>query len=195
MPTGYTAAVMDGKVTGLREFMLNLARAGEHDPPKTPINERKPDLAPSQYVADRVARARAEVARYEAMDPEEAIDEQRREQAERSARYAEADAERKITAARYDAMLAKVRAWDPPTEGHEWLKGFAIKQLEESKDNDARPPRREYYFLPPVPPEEWIESRYLAAKEELELANERLDEDIEGRRQRLDWINALERSL
>jgi hypothetical protein len=40
--------------------------------------------------------------------------------------------------ARYEAMLAYVRAWTPPTVDHEPLREFMIRQLEESIEFDCR---------------------------------------------------------
>lgn len=139
MPTGYTAEVADGKVTDFRTFALRCARAfgatimQRDDPSADPPKRREP----SDYAAKRLVEDRARLAEVNAMTVEQA-------EAAATAEYEKAMADeekyaanRRATRSRYEAMLAKVVLWEPPTADHVGLKKFMEEQIRESISFDC----------------------------------------------------------
>lgn len=140
MPTGYTADVQSGKTTEFRDFALQCARAFgalvlmRDDPNDAPIPEAFP---PSTFAAERLVKARAELDRLQSMTPAEA--ERAATDAHHTAltQWRERAERRRVERERYGAMLAKVRAWEPPTVDHLELKKFMLDQLVQSIDFDC----------------------------------------------------------
>ncbi|WP_341209841.1 hypothetical protein [uncultured Sphingomonas sp.] len=137
MPTGYTAAIVDGTVADLRSFALQCARGMgatitmRDDPWDKPIPER---FEPSTYYRDRLEEAQADLLALRTMAPAQW-------QEEADAAYA-ADAKARDdylaskveSRARYDAMIAQVEQWQGAPEG---LKPFMLDQLRSGRDFDC----------------------------------------------------------
>lgn len=196
MPTGYTAAIADG-IT-FETFAWNCARAfgalimqrDEASDGKQPA-----EMQPSDFYTKELESARARLAELQAMTPEQTEASAAAEYEREVARNAEYEAKANTLRAKYGAMLAHVKAWNPPTADHVGMKEFMIKQIEESIHHDCD---TTYYDRnPPVrlSGKEWHEkahkdafdrvARY-AAEEAKEIAR------VAGRNQ---WIRALAESL
>lgn len=193
MPTGYTADVADGKVTDFRTFALRCARAfgatimQRDDPSDDPPKHRER----SDFYDKHLVEARARLARLEAMTVEAADIEAQGEYQQALAHRKERIAENTERRNRYNAMLAEVVEWIPPTSEHVALKTFMIDQLTDSRKFDD--------FEPPVPKRrlasQWLReeiaqtraniARYIdeAAKEDERVGNANA------------WIDALYDSL
>lgn len=138
MPTGYTYGIANGSVTTLREFALTAARAMgalvpmRDAPANAPIPRRfEPE---TKHLDEKLAEAQARFAELSAMD--EAL---RRESCAVYNTSAEAQnvamvATNKARRERYDAMIAKVVAWEGAPEG---LKEFMLEQLRTSRESDC----------------------------------------------------------
>lgn len=148
MPTGYTAAIKDG--ISFERFVWDCARAFgalvmmRDEPTGAIIPE---EFKPSDYHEKRLAEITGRLQVLRAMGPEEA-------QAGAQAAY---DAEKAFNEKRvaeirelrgkYETMLAKVTAWQPPTDEHAGLKSFMEEQLRNSIDFDCS---TDYYMKQPV---------------------------------------------
>lgn len=195
MPTGYTAGVADGSIADLKTFALQLARGMgalimmRDDPSDAKIPER---FEPGDYNAKELAKLRGERDRIRAMSDDEA-------QAAADAEYtADQEAQQKYFAekdeqrARYEAMLAKVRAWQGAPEG---IKEFGIEQLTSSIDFDCSDERR--WYRPPVERDgkKWRAAKLEKISKDVEYhAAEQGKEEArtEGRNA---WLAQLRRSL
>lgn len=137
MPTGYTADVLDGKITDLRSFAMLCARGMgacitmRDDPWDKPIPEK---FEPSPYYGDRLVEAECALADLHSMTPDEW-------EAQAEATYvAECKARDEYVARklagrdRYDAMIAKVSAWEGAPEG---IKSFMLDQLRDARRFDC----------------------------------------------------------
>lgn len=156
MPTGYTAAVVDGTITDLAPFALQLARGMGacimmcEDPWDKPIPER---FEPGMYNAERLAEAMAERDRLLALTPAErqtAADEAFNAAAEAKAKYFAEKAEQRE---RYRAMIAKVEAWEGAPEG---IKEFALQQLRDGMEFDCREPTQYWDEPAQMTGAEWL---------------------------------------
>jgi hypothetical protein len=193
MPTGYTAGVEDGTITEFPDFALRCARAFgalvqmRDERMDAPI----PDTVPvSSYYATAVQKARAALQRLSVMS---AADKSRAasEDYERRSRDREDYRARQVVELnRYQAMLAKVVAWTPPTAEHEGLKRFMLEQLHTS----IRDP---YDYPAPVAlsAESWHQREVTAAEESLVRREEDLAKEQARANERTEWLRQLRASL
>jgi hypothetical protein len=132
MPTGYTAAVVDGKVTEFKDFAMSCARAFgalitmRDDPSDAPIPDK---IEPRSYYQDRIAEHQKRLGDVLAMNNVEAEAAAKAAHAEALKYRADYLVRQDQEAARLNNMLAKARAWKPPTPDHVEMKDFMIQQL------------------------------------------------------------------
>lgn len=196
MPTGYTAAIYEGKNPTFEEFALDCARAFGalillRDSDKS---EPIPQFEPStEYDEERLAFAIPRLAEVNAWTDEEAdaqaiavFDEAVREWSQRQN-------ERLTLRMRYMAMLDQVRAWEPPTEDHRALKNFMDAQLCESIEHDCRS------SFPKAPTAqtgaEYRQAEILRLQWDIDNARKHIAEEIERTESRNAWVAALFGSL
>ena len=137
MPTGYTAHVANGDITSLEAFALRCARGMgatimmRDEPFDAPIPER---FEPSDFHVLRLASAKVAMADLlalnDAQKAEKAADWNREHHAYRKKRVSDKEEIR----ARYEAMIAKVEAWENSPEG---IKEFMLEQLRTGLDFDC----------------------------------------------------------
>lgn len=138
MPTGYTAAIADD-IT-FNDFVMSCARGMgalvmmRDEPMDAPIPER---FEPSDYHTKKIAEAAAALDRLTGMTEAEA--EQAANDAHEAAIAAQAAAIQRNDTLRekYRAMLAKVEAWQSPSEDHDGFKKFMVEQITGSIDLDC----------------------------------------------------------
>jgi len=196
MPTGYTADVANGEVSDFRTFALRCARAFgatilQRD---DPANDPPKHKAVGEYYLTAVEAARAEVAGFDAMTVERADRQMRAERTRAVRAHAERAAERTAKRNRYNAMLADVVGWSPPTAEHQGLKDFMVQQLTESRAFDCSGE----YDTPPAPlgtASDWLETQRADARRRLARAEESLREEQERCAGANAWIDALYASL
>jgi hypothetical protein len=193
MPTGYTAAIADG-IT-FREYALGCARAFgalitmRDDPQDAPIPER---FRPSDWHANELQKASERLTTLRLMSPAEAdiaAQQEYEEAVTRENKYAQ---ERAALRSKYEAMLAKVIAWQAPTPDHVGYKEFMEQQIRDSIKWDCSDYERA--------PERWTGKEWLAraiekAKHDIEYHTRQHAEEIERVRGRNAWIKALRDSL
>jgi hypothetical protein len=206
MPSGYTDKLYRGEEQEFGEFAMQCARAFgalilmRDEPWDAPVPAKfEPD---TRWEEEQIAKVGEKIERYTDATLMELMDEQ---QANRDARLAdwyryrhEADELK----ARYEAMLAKVEAWTPPTEEHEGLKKFMIEQLTSSIEHDCRtskfetPDEDKYAGIPEiVPSEEYRQQKLAHVEEDLARYEKNLQDEINRAQERTNWINDLRRSL
>jgi hypothetical protein len=190
MPTGYTADVADGKVTDFRTFALRCARQFgatimQRD---NPMDEPPKLREESPYYVESVERDEARVAFLDALTAEEAEREAAKEFDRAMASHRKYEGERTETRNRYNAMLAEVVQWTPPTPEHQGLKDFMLQQLHESIKFDCGPlwgaPER-------MSGAEWLAAEKERAARSLARSRESLREERERVKGANEWIAAL----
>lgn len=195
MPTGYTAKIPDG--IDFRTFAMDCARAFGacimlRDEPGG--GEAIPDeFEPSGHNLERADEATAELSRVMAMTPEQRDAAARAEYAAGVAAAARRSAEVAATRAAYEAMLEKVRAWEPPTADHVGLWEFMEQQIVDSLKFDCR----EYPELeaPLLTGAEWAARKAAELREAIERNQKWHQEEVERTAQRNAWVKALRASL
>jgi hypothetical protein len=194
MPTGYTYPVVEGKVTEFEDFALSCARAFgalismRDDAMDAPIPEEiKPD---TRYYDERLADDQKRLQEVQAMTKAE-LD------AAASADYAAAIesrngyiARQSEEAARLNAMMVKVRAWEPPTPDHAEMKRFMIDQLKISLPGE---------YVPAFPEQldgaTWRQTTINTLAESIVRYQKERDKEIERATNRNGWLKALRASL
>ncbi len=100
-----------------------------------------------------------------------------------------------IERARYEAMIAKVEAWTPPTPDHDGLKKFMLDQLRESVEWDCGG----FGGSGPAPTRqteaEWKAEALAQARHQIEHYTAEHAKEIERVNGRNEWIRDLRASL
>lgn len=198
MPTGYTAPIYEGGSLTGREFILRCSRAfgaavmQRDDPIDEPIKHRQP----STYHLDRLVELNARLKDLRGMTGTEA-------QALADAAYEEEvtsirkrRAERAEMRKRYEATLAEVEAWEPPTHEHTELREFCIDQLRQSIDFDCNEKyeRKEADVLH-LTGEQWLSQELAKVKRDIAYEEDGWQEEQERVRKANEWIDQLVASL
>jgi hypothetical protein len=195
MPTGYTAGVVDGSITTLREFALLSARGMgatitmRDDPHDAPIPARfEPQ---TKYHDEKLLAARARLAELEAMDAVA-------REAGCAAYNGEVEADRAKAVARntdqlnrYNAMIAQVVAWDGAPEG---LKEFMLDQLHRGRDFDCSGDPTEY-MEKPLNVADWYREQFKRAARDIAYHEGERAKEIGRTAQRNAWLSKLHASL
>jgi hypothetical protein len=194
MPTGYTYPVVEGKITEFPDFALSCARAFgalismREEPMDAPIPD---EFAPeTEYYDKRIVAGKARLAELLTMTTDEAraVAEAEHEKAiaDRNRYLADKDAE----AARVKAMIAKVRAWNPPSPDHAEMKTFMLEQLTISLPGD---------YVPAIPPlldgAAWRQNQIADLDKQITRDQAEREKEIGRARNRTEWVKALRTSL
>lgn len=199
MPTGYTAKLYEGEEQTFEDFALSCARAfgaailmRDDDSSKPMTIEALTD--DSDYHVKSIRHAKAELIRLKGLTPEEVASETHNAYLERVEFEERYKSERLAMRARYEAMLEKVRAWEPPSEEHVEFRMFMINQLEGSIDFDTsgadkqRDPEQQT-------PEQWLADRIAHQEKTIERSTEEEAKRIERNEGRIRWVNQLRESV
>lgn len=194
MPTGYTYEIEKG-IT-FQTFAMNCACAfgaliSMRDAPTGA--EIPEELKPSTYHSEAIEKLNERLKVLDAMTEIEAdteAEEEYRKEVERNAKYVAGKEELRK---KYQAMLADVRAWKPPTPDHVELKNFMESQIVDSIKWDCiggelSKPKR-------LAGDKWLQSAKLKALKDLAYNEEENNKEIERVDQRNAWIKALRQSL
>jgi hypothetical protein len=194
MPTGYTAAI--AKDITFEQFVMGCSRAMgamimmRDEPSDAPIPER---FEPSDYSAKKLAESQAELARLQCFTGNDATGAAKDEYAAavlQHAEHAKKDAELR---AKYDAMLARVMAWEAPTADHQGFKVFMVEQIKGSIRFDCG---MEHY---PTPEQKtgaaWLAAAIAKASKDIAYHSKAHAEEVERTEGRNAWLSALRASL
>ena len=196
MPTGYTSDLYEGKDIAFPDFVRKCARAfgALIEMRDDPMDATIPDkFEASSYHTEQLEKAEADVARIKAWDDTEA-DSQSQLAYDRAQReYEESLANKAAMRERYEAMLAQVKAWTPPTREHQGLKDFMVKQLEESIEHDCS---TDYLTVPErLTGAAYKEQQLHSARWNVSYHTEHGEYDKKQAEKRTNWVTALRQSL
>lgn len=195
--TGLTSLVAENDNVTLEQFAMRCARhfgalIDMHDEPmETPIPE---EFEVDEHYRKGYEKAKAEYENFIADLPtDEELEEMYNDYvAEQMENAKQENEERRIIRERYEAMLAKVRKWLPPTKEHFGLKELMEQQLTESIEWDCKE------YEPLLIAKERFMSRSKEAellKEYMEISKERLEEEIARVDSKNKWLKNLRESL
>jgi len=194
MATGYTASIEEG-VT-FKQFALDCAHAFGYlkDMRESPMSSTIPDkFHPSPHHKKELERA--EKALYVVRGLTLDIAETRALYEWRAAVVEWEDSCHRMRdlKAKYEAMLAQVQAWVPPTHEHQCLKDFMVQQITQSIEHDCYD--RKPYRPKLQTPQEWLQARVESAQDGVAYHTAELAKEIESCRVCTAWVRALKTSL
>ncbi len=199
MATGYTYAVVEGRITTFNEFARECARAFgalitmRDDPAGTEIPEEfKPDISHydeniSQDLEnlENLLRGDCEITRkmYKRdMDYERKHFTERREKA-------------KLAVERCENILKRVREWNPPTHEHINMKDFMIEQLESTIKFDGISESEMNEKFREKPFQQWLKETTAATEKSILWSRKHKEEEIDRCKKRTEWVKDLRESL
>lgn len=195
MPTGYTSVLYDGEQS-FEDFVMRTSRGMmalvtmRDEPLDAPIPERfKPY---TEYSDKRLAEAQSLLRRLDGMTPAQAQEAADAEFSEAEEKWQESEQTRLARRERYEAMLAQVEAWEPPTAEHVSFKDYMRDQLKQSIDFDTS----SYSFdSQRLTAQEWVEEKRRSAERDVEYHTGERAKEIERAQGRTAWVQALRASL
>jgi hypothetical protein len=180
-----------------QDFVMRCARAFgacvmmRDCPMDAPIPER---FEPSDYNVKRLAEAKAELARLQAMTNDERIafgESKKSESLASSEQWLAKEIEQNK---RLEEMEASVKKWTPPSAGHTGLKSFMLDQIRISKKSTD--------YIEKTIAEKWEKSPmgfYAAAvagaKRDIEYKTKGHAEEVERANSRTKWVRQLRESI
>jgi hypothetical protein len=196
MPSAYTAPIQDG--ISFDAFVMRCARAMgacvmmRDERMDAPIPER---FEPSDYNAKKLSEAEQRLAWLRQIPAQEAEREAKREYDEDVKRNAKGIQKAIDLRNKYQAMIADVVAWNPPTSEHIGLKNFMLQQLHESLRYDAD----ESYYRDHAPvllsAEAWKAQQIEKCLRDIDYHKKAAAEEVDRTEQRNLWIADLRKSL
>ena len=196
MPTGYTSDIADG-IT-FEKFALDCARAfgacimlRDESGGGEKIPER---FEPSDYHLKALEKARASLGEAQAMTDEAC--ESAADQEYRDGEASRANNKAKMIGLRekYEAMLARVEAWEPPSADHVGMKEFMLKQITDSIKWDCG---YDHYDKPTLrlTGVDWRDKQALKILHDIEYHKKEYAEEVDRTNQRNEWVRLLRESL
>lgn len=196
MPTGYTAKLYEGEEQTFPEFVLSCAHAFgalvtmRDQAVDSPIPD---EFQPDSHHEKQIRIAKARLVTLGEMTPENAARHAKEDHDQAVIVRDKARAERDARRERYEAMLADVDKWQPPTEEHQGLKEFMADQLRESIKFDCG---MDYWpELPTLDGEEWMRQQVAKAERDVAYHTEEHQKEVERTEERNAWVRALRESL
>jgi len=203
MPTGYTADVGDGEMTDLRPFIERCAHAfipSMRDQSMDAALPTEDTYNDSSYHTESLEKAYKKLANAKSFDRKQAAAAARKEHNKELKHDREYLEKKRLTQARYEAMLELVYTWEPPTKEHAGLKKFMVEQLSESIEFDCggsyfEDKLTELERRGPLDGDTWKTKEIEKAYKDIEYHTEEMAKDKERQEKNTAWIQALIKSL
>jgi len=194
MPTGYTSRIKDG--ISFKEYALGCAKAfgALIEMRDEPFDKPIPDSFPvSDYHTKKIFEAEEEIEALGGYNESLAKDGAEKEYKEELDHYKKYLNEKTELKEKYNSMLAKVNAYQPPTSEHTGYKDFMIEQIKTSIDFDCS---AAYTTIPKLKtPLDWYNSKKTRLLKDLAYHQEQNAKEIERTNARNLWISQLKKSL
>jgi len=196
MPTGYTAGVATGEIKDFKTYALQCAKAFGacimlRD---EPMSDDIPEFKPSDHYETSLAKAKADLEAFTAMNREQKEALYRKECDDRIDYAKKRIAENAAQRQRYEDMLRQAKAFRAPTGDHIEYAKFLVTQLEESINFDCD---RDYYEKQLEAPSfaEWSKEKIKSLKWDIEYSERAHREELVRTASRNKWVRDLKASL
>lgn len=196
MPTGYTADIEKG--ISFEQYVWGCARnfgaliLMRDDPSDAPVPDK---FEPASYYEEWLEKANAKLAELRSMD--DAAIAAAAEQAYAAGHAADLKraADKATLRLKYEEMLAKVEAWNPPSSDHTGLKEFMATQIRESIDFDCSTKYAAEYATKRLEPMDWYKKEITEAIRSVARYTEEREKEIDRTAGRNRWIQQLRSSV
>ena len=139
MPTGYTAGILDGKITTFPEFAKLCMRAFG-----ATIHLRDENLdaeyeprTPSSYHSEAIEKAKQLIIDAQNLSDEEILETKKKELEHSKKYHLETIEKAKKANIELNKILIEVNKWQPPTTEHIGIKNFMIEQIDMTIKHDC----------------------------------------------------------
>lgn len=196
MPTGYTYAVQEGKIDTLEDFAKDCARAflwQARDSNEKDLVKLVTGTRDASYYENKLVEAINKSSMYRNMTDDEWRVFYESEYARDIKWKTEYREKQRLERERYQLMLSKVIAWNPPTEKHQELKNFMMKQLNDSIDFDCS--TADDPITPFLSFDRWKEHQVVDNLRAIEDAKAGIKKMKDRDGDFLDWVNQLLESV
>lgn len=194
MPTGYTADVADGKITDFNQYALQCARAfgARVTLRDEPLSAEIPEFKVSDYHLKSLKKKKQRLAEFMAMNQEQRqkLYEQQCEESKKLAE--ERIKEKNQTRERYEAMLAKAKAFKSPSPEYDNFAKFMIEQLENSIQWDCN---LDYCKHETPTYKDWEEDYISDLESSINYHEESYKKELESVERRNKWVRELKKAL
>lgn len=195
MPTGYTAPVMDGEITDVKDFAAQCARgfgAFMHQRDESgKVSLRYPEApGPDSFYHKSLAQAEARRAQWAGMSEEEKYAEWSDYVKKQTLALHESKANHAKIRARYEDMLIQVWSIDVPSKLQKF-RDFMVEQLESSIDFDCGDGTFEngYYRVMPYP--EWCEKEEAGIARDLSYYSDEVAKERQRYQEQVEYIDLM----
>jgi len=203
MPTGYTAGILDGKITTFPQFATQCMRAFG-----ATIHMRDDDMdaeitprTPSDYYSKEIEKAKQLLKDVETLSDVEIV-QNRKEELEKNKDYhLKAIEKAKVDTKNMNDILKDVRKWQPPTSEHIEIKDFMIDQIEKTIDFDCKTKYHDDALveidleLLTLNASKIRENLIAKAKKDFEYNTKNYNEDVERCNKSNQWVSDFTASL
>jgi len=203
MPTGYTAGILDGKITTFTQFAKKCMRAFA-----ATIHMRDDDMdaeftprTPSGYYLEEIEKAKQLLKDAETLS-DEVIVKNRKKELEKSKEYhLSAIEKKKVDKKNMNDILKYVRKWQPPTADHNEIKDFMIDQIEKTIYFDCKTQYNDEALelieleLLTLNASEIRKAMVETSKEDFEYNTKNYNEDVERCDKSNQWVSDFVESL
>lgn len=200
MPTGYTAAIIDGEGIEFKDFALLCARefgATIHMRDEPTDNPPAHDSV-SDYHPHKIESTKNRIIHYQNTHRDKLKDEFVMATESARKKLEEVSAKDKQNLSRLTAILREAEKWEPPTGEHIGLQEFMISQINQTIGFDCH--SADYHAqrlkkLDAMTLDEWIEDKLIHLYQELKYHREELKKEQKRVAGRNKWIDELYKSL
>lgn len=193
MPTGYTALISEG--ISFKNFVLQCSRAfgALIEMRDEPMDASIPDeFTPSNYHSEQIYKSKQRLSSLVNMSLSEAHKQCEADYLSQVEYYNKSISDKETLKMKYNEMLIKVHAWVAPTDEHDGLKDFMVKQITESIDWDCK-----VYGEKPTPKnaEIWMFEQKKVALKDIKYHEVEYEKEVERCKNRSEWVRQLKNSL
>ena len=197
MPTGYTDCVSNGEVTDFKTYALRCARAFGacimlRD---EPVTDEIPEFEPSDHNKKCLEEAEKQLAEFNAMTAADKLAMFERESVVRIKSAKEGIERKQQQLDRYNAMLAKAKAFKAPTKDHAEYAKFLVQQLEESIRFDCGGDFYEKMLEEQQGFDDWCDSKLQSLVHDIQYHRKAMKEEIQRTETRNKWVKDLKTAL
>jgi hypothetical protein len=196
MPTGFTKCISDD--VSFEKFVMGCARAfgALITMRDDPLDAEIPDeFQPTDYHTKQLSDLEAKLAVLRTMSIFDAEIEADKEYLNRCAQKEDGIRKDRELRGKYKAMLAKVDAWEPPTDEHTEIKKFMMEQIRESIEFDCS---ESYYLekkIEKLSGEDWLANKIESTVNSIGYHKIEHQKEVDRCAVRSKWVRELRQSL
>ena len=204
MPTGYTADIVEGKISTFKEFAKKCMRAfgATIHMRDEPLDKEYKKRSPDDYYYARIHEIESQLVKALKAPDKFFIDMEMDRLKSDYSYHKKKIEEKKATYERLASILEETENWNPPTKEHAGIKDFMIQQLEETIKYDGDSSYNEgelddivRQMESPIDIKRVKDEHIESLKEDLESAKKRLEEEIKRCEDSDEWVSQFLKSL